>query len=170
MTSSDAPHARNVHSPIPARTKHQDSDNGIHVNGLGRAKRWCQPYSHCGTEQPFAQYADDWDWNDAVTQLVTVQRTWQKTHATTTAGQVCLSLSAASLARFLHPVYQPVDPSNLAVTASTSTPSLHIPLPCPPCILLLLERIDLTGEVPVDVTGCSYLIAGLWTGVARWCM
>jgi len=35
------------------------------------------------------------------------------------------------------------------------TPFLHIPLPCPPCILLLVERIDLSGEVRVDVTGHS---------------
>jgi len=35
----DAPHARNVRSPIPARSKHQDRDNGVRVNSPGRAKR-----------------------------------------------------------------------------------------------------------------------------------
>jgi len=38
---------------------------------------------------------------------------------------------------------------------SLLTRFLHTPYPAPPCILLLLERIDLTGEarVTVDVTG-----------------
>jgi len=35
----------------------------------------------------------------------------------------------------------------------TAHPFLHAPCPAPTCILLLLERIDLTGEAPVDVTG-----------------
>jgi len=48
-----------MRSPIPARSKHQDRDNGILV------KRWCQPCSHCGDEEPFARCAGDRDWNDA---------------------------------------------------------------------------------------------------------
>jgi len=38
------------------------------------------------------------------------------------------------------------------------TPSLHTPCPAPPCILLLLDRIDLTGEACFDVTGHGLVI------------
>ena len=86
----DALHACSVCSHIPALSKHQGRDNGVRVNSLGRAKRWCQPCSHCGAEHPFAWYAGDRDWSDAVIQLATVQGTRQQTHATTAARQVCL--------------------------------------------------------------------------------
>jgi len=42
----------------PSQPAQNTRDNGVCV------KRWCQPCSHCGAEEPFTR---DRDWNDAVT-------------------------------------------------------------------------------------------------------
>ena len=43
------------------------------------------------------------------------------------------------------------------IPGTVLTPSLHTPCPAPPCILLLLERTDLTSKGRVDVTGHGLL-------------